>query len=432
VIRRPIAPRSNWQQMARDYGFHFHTMHGEPYWDETAYYQFTLKQIEQDLETPTEEIHQMCLHVVDLVAKDEQWLTKFAIPQDYWQSILDSWQAREPSLYSRLDFVYDGKHAAKLLENNADTPTSLYESGFWQWLWLDNNVVNGQLPKQADQFNSLQEKLVNQFKVIANYYQLQHMHFACCKDTEEDRGTVQYLQDCAKEAGIDDYFVFIEDIGIDAQNRFTDLQDQVMSHSFKLYPWEFMQREEFGQFAIAQTPSGTSTDSNCRAHYQPKWIEPIWKSLLSNKALLPMLWKLFPKHPNLLASYFEDDFARQSTVDSASASDFRGKTWVKKPIFSREGANIDVFSIDDNDDKANQSGHKSKHVADASRLSSDGPYGEEGFIFQQFHALPKFGDSYTLIGSWLVNEQAAGISIREDSSQITQDMSRYLPHVIIG
>ena len=60
-----------------------------------------------------------------------------------------------------------------------------------------------------------------------------------------------------------------------------------------------------------------------------------------------------------------------------------------------------------------------------------GPYGEEGFIVQDFHPLPKFGDSYTLIGSWLVNDQSAGICIREDKELITQDLSRFYPHIIL-
>ena len=395
MLRRPIPPRANWQQLAREFGFHFHTMYGQPYWDESAYYQFSLKQIEEDIETPTEELHQMCLHVVDQVCRDEALLRKFAIPEAYWQAIADDWLKQSPSLYSRLDLIYDGKMPAKLLENNADTPTSLYESGFWQWLWLEHNVDAGVLPKAADQFNSLQEKLVNQFKVIADYYQLSYMHFACCKDTDEDRGTVQYLQDCAKEAGINDYFVFVEDIGIDATQRLTDLDDQLISTCFKLYPWEFMQREEFGNYAIQP---------------EQNWLEPLWKTILSNKALLPELWRQFPQHPNLLPAYFESD------IHCGKAALNEGDKWVKKPLYSREGANITVFD---------------KQTDDAEALATDGPYGEEGFIFQAYTPMPKFGDNFTLIGSWLVNDEAAGISVREDTSPITQDLSRYLPHIIL-
>ncbi|MFT2090432.1 glutathionylspermidine synthase family protein [Paraglaciecola sp. 2405UD69-4] len=387
MLRIDIKERLNWRRKAEEFGFKFHTMHGEPYWDESAYYQFTLKQIEQDLEAPTEEIHQMCLHVVDKVVKDQALLEKFQIPELFWDQIHDSWQQKDPSLYSRLDFAYQGCGPAKLYENNADTPTSLYESGFWQWLWLQEQVDAGNIAKQADQFNSLQEKLVNRLAAIASHYKIEHMHFACCQDTEEDRGTVQYLQDCAKESGLLSDFVFIEDIGLGDCGSFSDLEDTKIQTLFKLYPWEFIQREEFG--AVVQ---GANVN----------WLEPIWKTVLSNKALMPMLWKLFPDHPNLLPSYFENELhlATESKL-------------VKKPIYSREGANVSVIE-------------NGKTI-----LQALGPYGDEGFIYQAYAGLPQFSDNHTLIGSWLVDDEAAGISVREDKSAITQDMSRYLPHIIL-
>lgn len=363
-------------------------MHGQPYWDESAYYQFTLKQIEQDLEDPTVEIHQMCLDVVDRVVNSEKLLQQFQIPKQYWQMIADSWQAQEPSLYSRLDFCYHGNGPAKLYENNADTPTSLYESGFWQWLWLQDLVDTNQLARNADQFNSLQEKLIHRLADIARYYKVDMIHFSSCKDTDEDRGTVQYLQDCAAEAGLSNPFVYIEDIGIAKEGCFTDLGDNPIATLFKLYPWEFMQREEFGDYI-------QSSETN--------WIEPIWKSILSNKALMPMLWKLHKGHPNLLPAYFEDELALASEAKL-----------VKKPIYSREGANISIIE-------------NGKTLVEA-----HGPYGEEGFIYQAYFPLPRFENNHTLIGSWLVDDQAAGISVREDTSEITQDLSRYLPHVILG
>lgn len=389
MLRIPIKQRDNWEALAKDYGFHFHTMYGERYWDESAYYQFSLAQIEQDLETPTEELHQMCLHVVDKVVRDESLMRRFHIPEPHWNFVRQSWLDKAPSLYSRLDFAYNGKGPAKLYENNADTPTSLYETGFWQWLWLEHSVNEGRLHRASDQFNTLQEKLIRRFRELKQRFPNEALlHFACCKGTVEDRGTVQYLEDCAEEAGISTEFVYVEDIGCDEQGRFTDIKDQVISWIFKLYPWEFMFDEEFGSL-LGKHP----------VHF----LEPAWKSVLSNKALLPMLWREFPNHPNLLASYFEDEFYQAD----------KQQYWVKKPIFSREGANVSILK------------------GDQLVVESDGPYGEEGFIYQQAHMLPKFDNNYTLIGSWLVDGQAAGISVREDKGPITQDMSRYLPHVIL-
>lgn len=388
MIRLISRERPGWRDRAREFGFHFHTMYGEPYWNESAYYQFTLKQIEDDLETPTAELHQMCLAVVERAVRDEELMRRFRVPREHWDLVADSWQSGERSLYSRLDLAYSGQGPAKLYENNADTPTSLYETGFWQWLWLEDKVNSGDIPRSADQFTSVQEKLVNRFAELKQHYPGETLHLACCRDTEEDRGTVQYLEDCANEAGIATRFVYIEDIGHGEGDLFTDLDNQVIRWVFKLYPWEFMLRESYSALLAR---AGT------------RWLEPPWKALLSNKALLPMLWKMFPDHPNLLPSYFEDELGSSGLT-----------RFVKKPIFAREGANVSI------------------HIDGEEVLASEGPYGEEGFIHQAYCPLPKFADNYTLIGSWLIDDQPAGISLREDRSVITQDLSRYLPHIILG
>ncbi|MDR0805241.1 MAG: glutathionylspermidine synthase family protein [Enterobacteriaceae bacterium] len=385
MIRQTITERPNWRDVATEYGFNFHTMYGEPYWCEDAYYQFTLAQVEE-LEDATAEIHQMCLQVVEKVVNSEELLTKFQIPKHCWEFVRSSWKTQQPSLYSRLDLAYDGKSPAKLLENNADTPTSLYETAFFQWMWLEDQLNAGNLRHDADQFNSLQDKLIERFGELKTQHGFNLLHFACCEDTEEDRGTVQYLQDCANEAELANEFLFMEEIGLGEKGQFTDQQDQVISNLFKLYPWEFMFRETF---------STKLTDAGVR------WLEPAWKSIISNKALLPLLWEMFPNHPNLLPAYFANDPHPELPH------------YVTKPLFSREGANIQI-------------------IKDGQEVcKADGPYGAEGMIIQQFHPLPRFNDSYTLIGSWLINDQPCGMGIREDRSLITQDLSRFYPHIIL-
>lgn len=386
MFRLPIEERPDWQDKAEEYGFNFHTMYGERYWCEEAYYQFSLKQIEE-IESATNEIHQMCLEVVDNVVRNEALLNKFQIPPHVHQFVYDSWCSQQPSLYSRLDFAYDGNGPAKLLENNADTPTSLYESAFFQWIWFEDQINAGNLPQHADQFNSIQDKLIERFTQLKNEHNFNMLHFCCCKDTDEDRATVQYFQDCANDANLNNHFLYVDEIGLSPKGRFTNLDDQVITHLFKLYPWEFMFREDF---------------STSLASANVKWLEPAWKSVLSNKALLPMLWQMFPNHPNLLPAYFADDRHCPTMLN-----------YVKKPLFSREGANIQIINGGEEID------------------SSTGPYGEEGMIIQKFHPLPKFNESYTLVGSWLVNDQACGICLREDHSLITQDLSRFYPHIIL-
>lgn len=78
-----IAERPDWRTQAESLGFHFHTIDGEPYWDESAYYAFSLRQIEDDIEAPTQDLHDMAMQLVDEVVRSEALMTQLAIPPFY-------------------------------------------------------------------------------------------------------------------------------------------------------------------------------------------------------------------------------------------------------------------------------------------------------------------------------------------------------------
>jgi glutathionylspermidine synthase len=128
--------RSDWRTTAEETGFDFHTIDGERYWDERAYYTFTLDEIERRIEEPSGEIDAMCLELVGRAIDDEHCLRRLKIPEAFWPLISESWHRDQGSLYGRLDLSFDGRGPAKLLEYNADTPTSIFEAvpsgGWWE------------------------------------------------------------------------------------------------------------------------------------------------------------------------------------------------------------------------------------------------------------------------------------------------------------
>lgn len=386
---RPALP-----DIAREHGFDFHIIDDEIYWDESRAYRFTLRQIEEQIEAPTNELHQMCLEIVDAAVRDEETLHKLGIAPLYHDAIAQSWHLRDPSLYGRMDFAWTGSGPVKLLEYNADTPTSLYESAWFQWVWLRQMCDAGVLPPDADQYNSIQEKLIARFATLCS---ADPLYFCCCYDSTEDRGTVRYLEDCARQAGLPTRFIHMEDIGLGVGGLLTDEQDNVMRHIFKLYPLEWMMRDDNGPLLQRR---------------RQRWLEPLWKSILSNKGLLPLLWQRFPGHPNLLPAWFASDISRARVSAQQALAGYQG--YVRKPLFSREGGNVAMFSLDG-----------------SVLAQTDGEYGEEPTIFQAMQALPRFDESYTLLGSWVIGDEAAGIGIREDNSLITKDTSRFVPHYIV-
>jgi glutathionylspermidine synthase len=384
--RLNIGARPDWREIAEREGFTFHYMDGELYWDESACYAFTLKQIEDELEAPTEELHAMCLDLVGEAARSEALLTRLAIPEAQWNFIAETWRLGSPSLYGRFDLAYDGNGPAKLLEYNADTPTSIYETGYYQWSWLEARIADGTFPAHTDQFNSLHQKLIDRFRAI--FEPRSYVHFASDASHVEDRQTVRYLEDLAAQAGLIPKFVAVDEIGLDADGRFVDRHGVLVMAMFKLYPWEDMFREPY---ADALMGSGAV------------FLEPPWKAILSNKAMLPLLWERHPRHPNLLPAFFEGDPA---------AADL-GSSYVRKPFFSREGADLELV-----DGTVRQTGPK-------------GNYGEEGHVLQALAPVSHLDGQYAVLGSWIVGTEAAGLSVREDSTRITSNVSRFLPHIIL-
>jgi glutathionylspermidine synthase len=385
-MQRIVCPeRDDWQATAEGAGFDFHTIDGERYWDERAYYAFTLAQIERLIEEPTGEIDAMCLELAGRAIGDESILRRLKIPEAFWPLISESWHNDEGSLYGRLDLAFDGRGPAKLLEYNADTPTSIFEAAVFQWTWLEQAIERRIIPAHADQFNSIHERLIEAWKKLGAG---RHLHLAGMTESTEDAGTLAYLEDTARQAGLATTSIDVEDIGWRDDDNFVDLDDRGIELAFKLYPWEWMFHDEFGA-RLAKAPT--------------RWIEPPWKAILSNKGILPLLWEMFPGHPNLLPAYFDDD------PNAASL----GTSFVRKPLYSREGANVAL-------------------VSDGRTIvEQEGPYGAEGFIRQALAQLPRFSNQYPVIGSWLVDHTPCGLSIREDENPITGNTSRFLPHAIL-
>ncbi len=368
--RHACQPRPDWREKVSSVGLTYHSHEAGPYWDESACYELTSAEVDA-LESAANELHFRCIDAAEAVIKNNWW-SRLGICEAAVPVILESWERDDFSLYGRFDFAFDGVTPPKLLEYNADTPTALVEASVAQWFWLQ------EIYPHADQFNTIHERLIAAWKKFGTTT----IHFSCVKKHVEDEMTILYLRDTCEQAGVKTKSVFMDDLGWHAkENYFVDLNDERIEHCFKLYPWEWLWREEF---------SGHLAKNSLR------FIEPAWKMLLSNKGLLPIVWELFSDHPNLLPAF-----------DSAEPL---GKNFIRKPKLSREGSNVSWF---ENGVVIEENG---------------GSYGEEGFIFQLPAALPNFDGNHPVFGVWVVDHEAAGLGIREDTRRITGDLSRFVPH----
>jgi glutathionylspermidine synthase len=383
--RERSTPRPGWQKIVGDQGLCYGTpavdAHGgeRPYWDESVHYVFDMDEV-LSLEASVEVLHSMCLEAVENVVLTERY-RDFGLPEWSWEHIEKSWRRSDPHLYGRFDLRYDGRRPAVLLEYNADTPTTLLEASILQWYWKT------EVFPADDQWNSLHEKLVARWGEIRDRLPGKETHFtwSSADATGEDNVTLAYLQECAAEAGLNTVGLAIEQLGWDRDlKRFVDLEEAPISSLFKLYPWEWVLDDDFGRYALESLPA-------------TMWVEPLWKTLLSNKAILAVLWEMYPGHPNLLPAYVDDPHELTE--------------YVRKPKLGREGANVTI-------------------VGTGYETQTGGVYGEEGYVYQLLDPLPQFDDMRPALGAWIVGDESAGLGIRETSGLVTDNGAAFVPHRI--
>jgi glutathionylspermidine synthase len=431
--RITLEPRPDWQSKVEAVGLTYHSPESMPYpyWDESAAYEFSSGEIDT-LEAAGNTMQEMCLaaaqHVIDNKRYTELDIPAIAIPV-----IERAWEQEPPAIYGRFDFSWAGAssgQAPKLLEYNADTPTSLLEAAVVQWDWMREQTPNlhhsSFLGGDPDQFNSIHEKLIAKWKDLIPYLQ-QPLYFAGV-DEPEDQLTLVYLRDTAEQAGLTTLQMFMEEIGWNEDAKaFLDPAEDQMFSIFKLYPWEAMVREEFGVHALDTYP-------------QMRWIEPIWKMLLSNKGILPILWELYPNHELLLPAYFEPEAAPAATEWTpvndggfgrghnsapvppsvsrlASAGPFGLRDYVLKPLLSREGANIKIVR---NGDTVMQTDGM-----------YDGPRIVQALAPDAIFQAPDNQLRYPVLGVWMVDQECCGMGIRESRTPVTDNLSSFIPHYFV-
>jgi len=377
--------RKGWQDKVEALGLTFHTYPEGAYWEETSHYELTQDQV-NELTLATDELYALCTSAVNKVIT-ENLFGRFGIPEIFWPMIKNSWKRKDLDLFGRFDLSWDGKTAPKMLEFNADCPGGILEAGLIQKEWLK------EFSPGAKQFNSIEERMLTSWEMIKDEYlgTDQNMYFAFWMRSAEDQAMVKYIRALAEKAGMNTPDIDVRDLGWN-NVYFTDLQEKQIDVLFKLYPWNWMIFEEFGENLTKETM---------------EIVEPAWKLLLSNKALLPLLWEMYPDHPNLLAAYASSDPLKEAPYNGS---------YVAKPRMGFQGENIRIYK-------------EGKPL-----LSTEGetPAEPADLIYQEFCPLTNFDGNYPVVGSWVIGGRAAGIGILETEDLITDNSCSFVPHLVKG
>ena len=370
--RFEIGRRDDWMSRLREIGVDALLDQDTEYWGEGIYYEFTEAQI-MELDRATIELHEMCLKGAEHVIENNRFI-ELGIPHQAIPHIIRSWEDEARPLFGRFDLAYNGVTPPKMLEYNADTPLDYPFASVAQWQWLQD-VYPG-----AQQANSIHENLL---KALATYFPKgMDLYMTTEPDVLEEYMHCEYLASLMREVGLKPRYIALNDIGwSESEERFVDLEGNHIRALYKIYPWEEMAKDPFAKHI---------RDDVIRI------FEPAWKVVMGSKGILPILWELYPDHPYLVPAYFETPRSMQS--------------YVKKPLYSREGEGISLF--------------------EGGRLLGETPIDREhaGFVYQERIPLPEFEGRVPVIGSWVIGHESSGISIRETDGLITTRKARFISH----
>lgn len=374
-------------------GFTWHTDSDETKYINDELVEVTQKEAEAYYEA-TNEIYDMFVEAAEYVIENNLFF-ELGIPFNLIEAIKKSWENDVHwHIYGRFDLAggIDGKDI-KLIEFNADTPTSLFETTLLQWALLKQNKMD-----EEKQFNNVYEAISQNFKRLVTLdddvalfderYDGWKILFSSVEGNDEEEATTRLLQQMATDAGFNTSFEYLQNVKFD-ENGIFDSNDNQYEYWFKLFPWEDIGSDE---------PELATTLSNIMQNQKAIILNPAYTLLFQSKGIMKIMSDLFPDSSYILKTSFEP---------------LEGIKQVEKTVFGREGANTKI--IDANGKIVEQ---------------IDGPYDNYKKVYQEYVEFNKDAKGAKYQAGVFFAYEACGLSFRK-GSEIMDNMSKFVGHVIV-
>lgn len=405
LLPTPPPPHANWLDTADPMQATFvHAYDGQKFSDDPAdmgaYYAISETAL-REVRRAANELHRMFLHATNHVLETEALLARFNLPPALWPRIRQSWANRRNEMITgRFDFALrpDG---LKAYEYNADSASCYMESGFLFPRWAQAfGCTDGYDPAEG-----LSAALAEAWRA-SGVPGLLHIMLDC--NLEESYHAL-FMRRAIEAAGIR-CKVIRGTAGLrwGEGGRVLDEDGEPILWVWKTWAWETALdqiRDDLDDDAANLRLSRTID----RATRPPRLVdvllreevmvfEPLWTLVTSNKAILPVVKRMFPSSRFLLETAFEP-------TDS-----LRERGYAAKPIVGRCGANIALYN------------RREDLVAE-----THGQFDDRDTIYQELFRLPQVDGRNAQIHAFTVAGRFAGAGIRMDRSPIITTDSDLLP-----
>ncbi|MDH3418796.1 MAG: bifunctional glutathionylspermidine amidase/synthase [Gammaproteobacteria bacterium] len=345
-----------------------------------------------ELRRATNELHALFLHATNYVLDSDSRLARFNIPRALWPKIRQSWNNRRTQMITgRFDFSLS-ERGLKVYEYNCDSASCHMEAGKIQGRWARHFGCDD----GSDPGRQLHERLRDAWR----HSDVDSVLHIMQDDDPEETYHALFMQEAMEAGGISSKIVRgISDFRWAEDGGILDADGVPVRWVWKTWAWETaldQLRAECEDDEIRLPPRRAGADPKPAPRLVDVLLrreimvyEPLWTLIPSNKAILPVLWQMFPDYPYLLNSSYE------------LTDELRAGGYVEKPIVGRGGANISMFDGDLN-----------------LRAETGGQFDDRDQVYQELFALPFVGGYNVQVSTFSSAGRYAGACVRVDESPV--------------
>jgi len=354
----------------------------------------------EELKDATTELHALFMHATDYVLRDDTLLERFNIPRSLWPKIHQSWNNRRNQMITgRFDFSLS-ERGLKVYEYNCDSASCHMEAGKVQGKWAQHFGCRVGRDAGAILHYELKEAWMN--RRIDGV-----IHIMQDRDSEETYHAL-FMQEAMEAAGLETKIIHgVTGLSWDEEGNVLDPDGLRIRWVWKTWAWETAldqirlecddDEEKLRNYTPGQRHSGAPRLVDVLLRKDVMVYEPLWTLIPSNKAILPILWQLFPNHPYLLNSSYE------------LSDELRRGGYVVKPIVGRCGSNISIFDADE-------------HLIEA----TDGQFERRSQMYQELFRLPLIDGRHIQMSTFTAGGSFAGAGVRLSSNMVLDGNSDLL------
>lgn len=340
-----------------------------------------------ELRIATNELHNMFMGATGVVLRHDHLLDRFDIPGELWPRLRDSWVTQSTKMITgRFDFSLSAQ-GIKAYEYNADSASCHLECGKIQLKWSEHvGCKDGWCPG---------EDLFDELVYVWRARQVEGILHILIDDEPEETYHALYMKSAMEAAGIRVKMIIgIDSFQRDALGHMVDAEGEPIRTVWKTWAWE----------TAVDLLRNAGKDSSSKPGlaevlFDPAITvyEPLWTLVTSNKAMLAVLWDMFPGSPWLLDTQF-------ALTDKLKTSGY-----VEKPIAGRSGSNIRIVNAD-------------KAIVE----STAGKFDKQLSVYQAFFPMPVTAGHHVQLSTFIVDGKYAATCARVDPSPIITSHSDIL------